>query len=109
MAVQLDGIPFRWNGPATEWELFGIVRLPDLDLVNVLFSESLLPHEIGEAFAEVVGVVLTHQQPFFSADDHFQEGDEIVRDASTQIGLEFSQDGGQIGGRDVLGSIDSEP
>lgn len=108
MAVQLNGIPFRRNGPSTQRELFGIVRLPNFHFIDVIITQPCTLHKPRKALAEVVRVVLAHQQILLTTDDDFEVSDEVVGDRAAEVGLELGQNGGEVGWRDVLGGVDTE-
>lgn len=109
VAVELNNIPLRGNGPSAKWKFLRVVRLPNFNFANILVRKTSRLHPLGKALSEIIGVILAHKQSLFASDYYFQPGDKVCRECTTQFLFEFTEYGSQIVRRYVFGSVDPKP
>jgi hypothetical protein len=110
VAVKLGNEALGGNDPAASGELLRVVRLPDLDLIDVTLREAGCTQCILETDSIVVArVSVAHEKILFTAEEDLKPCHEVVWElATSKVSLELSENGSYRRGLDVLGSVHAE-
>jgi len=110
VAVVLDGQTLRGGLPvAADGELLRVVRRPDLDLLDIIVTETSGFHLASECLAIAVVTFTTEEEVFLATNKDFEIRNEVSWEVTTaEIALDLGEDRSQGLGLDVLGSIHTE-
>lgn len=110
MAVVLDSKTVSWGFPvAADWELLGVVRRPDLDLIDITVTESSSTQLLSEFLTVAVIAFITEEQVLLTSDENLKPGDEVLgKVTATKVSLDLVKDSGERLRLDVLGSVHAE-